>query len=1182
MFCRFFIDRPIFAAVLSIVITLAGGVAVVNLPLAQYPPITPPTVQVDCSYPGASAQVVSQTVAAPIEQQVNGVENMLYMSSQSTNDGTYTLTVTFKQGMNVNLAQVLVQNRLSLAMPALPDVVRQAGVTTRKRSPDIMMTVSINSPDGRYDQVYLSNYALLHVKDELARLPGVSDVYVFGQRDYSMRIWVDPDKLAARGLAITDVLAALRAQNTQVALGQIGQPPAVSGQVSQYPLTVLGRLTEPEQFEQIVIHTTDDGRMLRVRDIGHVELSARNFDISNRFDGKPTVGLAVFQLPEANALSTADLVKVKMAELAEDFPDGVVYEIGYDTTPFIRESVYEVFKALRDAILLVAIVVLVFLQGWRAAVIPLIAVPVAIVGTFAAMAIAGFSLNNLTLFGLVLAIGIVVDDAIVVVEAVEHHIEHGLAPREAAIRAMDEVSSPVIAVGCVLSAVFIPCAFISGIVGQFFRQFALTIAISTLISTFNSLTLSPALAALLLRPRSGWRDPLTWLCDMVLGWLFWLFNRGLSASTKSYTWIVGRMLRVPLLVLAVYGGLLVLTYWGFLQLPTGFIPLQDKGYMTASLQLPDSASAERTKAVMAQIEKITLETPGVKNVNAVCGNSFTLGAQASNFGSMFIILKNFSERRSPNLKSDAIIATLRKRYAAEVPEAIVQIAPPPAVSGLGRAGGFKIMVEDRGDNGLVALQEQTDNLVKQANKETGLQGLFTVFKANSPQLFVDVNRDACLSQRVNLGDVFATLQAYLGSRYVNDFNRFGRTWQVVVQADSKFRDEIEDVQRLTVRNATGQMVPLGALASVQPISGPLVLNRYNMYPAAAIQGSVAPGYSTGQANSRLEAVARRELPSSFAFEWTELAFLERNSANTGMIVFGFSVVFVFLVLAALYESWALPLAVILVVPMCVLCSIAGVAFNKMDINIFTQVGFVVLIGLACKNAILIVEFAKARYTAGDDIRTATLEACRLRLRPILMTSFAFILGVVPLVWAQGAGAEMRQALGTAVFSGMIGVTLFGIFLTPVFFSVVEHVSHWKVFSTGWLPAIGGEALNVLRLKPLRQGVAAVSRRLTRSRGAVGGNVRPAKPPAVGAVQDVAPQNGNGHAHAVLKPVPTVQSVETAETLPPAIEIVTTKAETEEVIVAGPTTDALDFAEQTSVVTQAESASATEAETSTVR
>ena len=1100
MFCRFFIDRPIFASVLSILITLAGGVAVMTLPLAQYPPITPPTVQVDCSYPGASAQIVAQTVASPIEQQVNGVENMLYMSSQSTNDGTYTLTVTFKQGMNVNLAQVLVQNRLSLAMPSLPDVVRQAGVTTRKRSPDIMMTVSVNSPNGRYDQLYLSNYAVMHVKDELARLPGISDVFVFGQRDYSMRIWVDPDKLAARNLAIGDVMAAIRTQNTQVALGQIGQPPAVAGQTAQYPLSVLGRLSEPEQFEQIIVHAAPDGRLIRIRDIGRVELAARNYDITNRFDSKPTVGLAIFQLPDANALSTADLVKNKMAELSQDFPDGVVYEIGYDTTPFIRESVMEVFKALRDAILLVALVVLVFLQGWRAAVIPLIAVPVAIVGTFAVMALAGFSLNNLTLFGLVLAIGIVVDDAIVVVEAVEHHIEHGLAPRDAAIRAMDEVSSPVIAVGCVLSAVFIPCAFISGIVGQFFRQFALTIAISTMISTFNSLTLSPALAALLLRPRNGRRDPLTWLCDVALGWFFWLFNRGLGISTNGYAWMVGKLLRVPALVLIVYGGLLVLTYWGFLQLPTGFIPLQDKGYMTASVQLPDSASAERTKAVFERLEKIALETHGIKNVNSVCGNSFTLGAQASNFGSMFIILKSFGERHTPAMKSERHHCRPQKsgmRRKCQRP--LSKSRRPPPSPGLGRAGGFKLMIEDRGENGLVALQTQTDNLVKQGNKQPVLAGLFTVYKADSPQLFVDVNRDACLSQGVNLGDVFATLQAYLGSRYVNDFNRFGRTWQVVVQADSRFRDEIEDVQRLMVRNSQGQMVPLGALAAVKPISGPLVLNRYNMYPAAAINGNVAPGYSTGQGNARLENLATSELPSSMAFEWTELAFLERNSSNTGMIIFLVSPSSSsFSSSLQLYESWALPLAVILVVPMCVLCSIAGVAFNHMDINIFTQVGFVVLIGLACKNAILIVEFAKARVVAGEDIRTATLDACRLRLRPILMTSFAFILGVVPLVLAEGAGAEMRRALGTAVFSGMMGVTLFGIFLTPVFFSAIEHAAHWKIFSTGWLPRIAAESLRVLRMEPLRRGIAVTSRRIIarpRNRGPADPESAPVAQPA---------------------------------------------------------------------------------------
>jgi multidrug efflux pump len=1079
VFSRFFIDRPIFASVLSIVITLAGGVAVYTLPLAQFPPVTPPTVQVDCNYPGASAQVVAQTVASPIEQQVNGVEDMLYMSSQSTNDGSYTLTVTFKPGIDLNLAQVLVQNRVSLAMPLLPEVVRQTGVTTRKRSPDILMTVSINSPDRRYDQLYLSNYALMRIRDELSRLSGISEVLVFGQRDYSMRIWLDPDKLASRNLEVSDVVNAVREQNMHVALGQIGQPPAIPGQLKQMPLAVRGRLITPEEFENIVVKFTEERRSVRVRDVGRVELGARSSDISNRFDGKPTVGLAVFQLPDANALDTADRVKAKMVELSHDFPDGVVYEIGYDTTPYIRESVGEVFKSLRDAVVLVALVVLVFLQGWRASIIPLVAVPVAIVGTFAAMAVVGFSLNNLTLFGLVLAIGIVVDDAIVVVEAVEYHIEQGLSPRDAAIRAMDEVAGPIIAVGLVLTAVFVPCAFISGIVGQFFRQFALTIAISTVISTINSLTLSPALAAVLLRPRHGKQDWLTRIVDFVLGWFFRLFNLGVRTSTSAYISVVGKLLRVPILVLGVYGVLLWLTYWGFHQLPSGFIPSQDKGYLVASVQMPDATSAERTSNEMALIEQIVMETPGVKNVNSVAGNSFMLSAYGSSFGSMFIILDDFDERRTPDLSADAILASLRKQIAAEVPDALVNIFPPPAVSGLGRAGGFKLMVEDRGDLGLVELQRQTDNLVKKGNETQGLTGLFTVYKTDSPQLYVDVDRKACLTQGISLGELFDTLQSYLGSRYINDFNRFGRTWQVIVQADSRFRDQVEDVKRLRVRNAAGDMVPLGTLATVSPVGGPLVLTRYNMYPAAGINGNAAPGFSTGQAIDALETVARHELPQSMSVEWTELAYLEQLSGNTGMIVFAFSVIFVFLVLAALYESWSMPLAVILVVPMCVLCSIAGVAIGKMDINIFTQVGFVVLIGLACKNAILIVEFAKYRREEGAAVREAVLQACRLRLRPILMTSFAFILGVLPLVVATGAGAEMRRALGTAVFAGMLGVTFFGVLLTPVFFSVIDRLAHLHVFTQGPLARLGAGVLAILQPHGwwlvARRGVGAIRR-----------------------------------------------------------------------------------------------------------
>jgi multidrug efflux pump len=1056
---RFFIDRPIFAAVLSIVITLAGAVAAFQLPISQYPPIAPPTIQIDCNYPGASAQVVAQTVAAPIEQQVNGVEGMLYMASQSTNEGSYSLQVTFDLGVDLNVAQVLVQNRVNLAMPQLPDVVRQTGVTMRKRSSEILLIGSLNSPDGRYDQLFLSNYGLINVRDELLRIPGISEVILFGQRDYSMRIWVDPEKLAARNLTAGDVVAAVREQNLQVAAGYIGQSPVHSKQPFHLTLTTRGRLTEAADFEDMIVKATADGKMIRVKDVGRVQLGAKNEDINQRYDGRPMIGLAVFLLSDANALETADRVKAKLVDLSRSFPEGMQYDIGYDTTPFIRESIWEVFKSLGDSILLVAAVVLVFLQGWRAAVIPLIAVPVAIIGTFAALALFGFSMNNLTLFGLVLAIGIVVDDAIVVVEAVEHQIERGLAPREAAIRAMEEVTAPVIAIGVVLSAVFIPCAFLSGIVGQFFRQFALTIAVSTLISTFNSLTLSPALAALLLRSPSTRPDVVTRIVDFTLGWFFRLFNASFQWVTESYLRLVGRLLRGSAVVAVAYVGLCGLTIWETQRLPRGFIPLQDKGYLLASVQLPDNASAGRSNAVMQKLSDICLSTPGIAHVNSVSGNAFLLNAYGSNFGSMFIILDEFAQRRSPELYGERIQSTLRDKFAKEIPEAIVNVFMPPAVSGLGRMGGFKVMVEDRSDAGLLALQAQTDNLVARGNEQPELTGLFTIFKADSPQLFVDVNRTECMSQGIVLGDVFGSLQTFLGSRYVNDFNRFGRTWQVAVQADAHFRNDVDDFKKLRVRNKFGQMVPMGTIASVREIRGPSVLTRYNMYPAGTITGNASPGTSTGQAMAAVERLADRELPSSMAHEWSEITYIERLSRNTGTIVFGFSVVFVFLVLAALYESWALPLAVILVVPMCVLGAVSGVAATDSDINVFTQVGFVVLIGLASKNAILIVEFAKLLREEGEDRRQAILHACRLRLRPILMTSFAFVLGVLPLVFAQGAGAEMRRSLGTAVFSGMLGVTLFGIVLTPVAFWIVDSISQGNMLRAPWwragwrLPAI---------------------------------------------------------------------------------------------------------------------------------
>ena len=1103
MIPRFFIDRPIFAAVLSIVVTLAGALAAFTLPLSQYPQVTPPTIQIDCNYPGANSQVVSQTIASPIEQQVNGVEDMLYMSSQCTSDGSYTCTVTFKTGTDLNMAQVRVQNRVNLAMPALPEVVRATGVTTRKRSPELMLTVSLNSPSGRFSQLYLSNYAVLQLREELQRVRGISDVTVFGQRDYAMRVWVNPERLSARGMTAGDVVAALRQQNAQVAAGHVAQPPVESGLPLQFTLSAVGRLVTVEDFEQVVVKVGERGQVVKLRDVARVELGAKAQDVANRFDNKETIGLAIFLLSDANALEVAEQVRGKMAVLATGFPEGMRYEIGYDTTPFIRESIREVFKSLRDSIILVGVVVLLFLQSWRAGMIPLAAVPVAIIGTFAAMAAGGFTLNNLTLFGLVLAVGIVVDDAIVVVEAVQHYIEEGLPPREATVRAMEDVAGPIIGVGAVLSAVFIPCAFLPGIVGQFFKQFALTIAVSTLISTFNSLTLSPALCAILLKPKDARPDLVTRILNLLFGWLFWLFNRGFRLSGRGYVRVVGWLLRVPLLVLVGYAGIVSAGAWGYQQMPTGFIPQQDKGYLICSVQLPDAASADRTREVMQRIAKIALETPGVAHCNSIAGNSFILSAYGSNFGSMFIILDGFDERREANLYSDQIMATLRRKFAAAVPEGTVTVLGAPAVSGLGRAGGFRIMIEDRGDVGPATLQGQTENFIDKANQQKQVVGLMTVFKTNSPQVFLNVDREACLSRGVELADVYAQLQATMGSRYVNDFNAFGRTWQVNVQADLKYRDQLTDIVKLKVRNRLGEMVPLAAVLKVQERSAPLVISRYNMYPAAAVNGTAAPGVSTGDAIAMMERLADQELPAGrMGYEWTELTFVEKQSRNTGVQVFALSVAFVFLVLAALYESWAFPLAVLLVVPVCVSFSVAAVwltnpdvtaavlarngfsesaqdwawkfhpnlealGIRKHDINIFTQVGFVVLIGLACKNAILIVEFAKVARDRGVDTRTAILDACKLRFRPIIMTSTAFILGVIPLAIARGAGSEMRQALGIAVLGGMIGVTVFGIFLTPVFFWVVSGVTG-STAKVAWLVRLGEGVLDLLRLRFLRK------------------------------------------------------------------------------------------------------------------
>ncbi|HLW68441.1 MAG TPA: efflux RND transporter permease subunit [Gemmataceae bacterium] len=1097
MFSKFFIDRPIFASVMSIIVVLAGVISVTSLPIAQYPDITPPTVEVSAIYPGANAQVVADTVAAPIEQQVNGVEGMLYMSSQCTNDGAYTLTVTFQNGVDLNMAQVLVQNRVNLAQPILPDLVKRRGVGVKKKSPSVLMIVNLFSPDNSRDSLYLSNYATIQLKDELSRLNGVGDITYLGQRDYSMRLWLDPKRMAMRGLSTADVTNAIEQQNTQVAAGQLGQPPIANGQVFQFTMNTMGRLTDVDQFADMVVKTDPTGRLVRLSDVADIELGAQAYDQTCTLNGQPSVALSIYQLPGSNALETAQRVRNKMGEMKTRFPDGVDYAIVYDTTPFIYQSIKEVFKTLRDAVILVAVVVLLFLQNWRSAIIPLVAVPVAIIGTFAVMAVFGFSLNNLTLFGLVLAIGIVVDDAIVVVEAVEHHVEHGLPPREATLEAMRQVSGPVIAVGLVLTAVFVPCAFIAGITGQFFRQFALTIAVSTLLSAFNSLTLSPALTALLLRTRDkktapplpilaypliggwlGWEFLTPWIekaavhlpaaaanlwaaypiyapitvavligasvltvfskpLNFILGTVFRVFNKGFNWATGGYVKVVSGLLRVSLIALLVYAGLLLLTYASFAITPKGFLPAQDKGYLLVNVQLPDSASVQRTEQVMDRIEQIARAMPGVKHTVAVSGQSMVLNANAPNFGSMFVMLDDFPNRLKPGLSGDALAEHLQAALQDDIPDGVVNVFGAPPLEGLGTTGGFKIVIEDRSDLGMIPLQNVADDVVVHGAQTPGLKGVYTSFRANTPWLYLDIDRTEARAKGVPISEIFNVLQVYLGSLYVNDFNRFGRTWQVNVQAASDYRQQIEDLKQLKVRGSRGKMVPLGTLMKVDERSGPVLIMRYNMYPSAAVNVTPAPGLSSGQAIERTQDVVQNSLSRSMRYEWTELGYLQLQTGNTAMYVFALAVLLVFLVLAAQYESWSLPLAVILVVPMCLLCSVAGVLIARMEVNIFTQVGFVVLVGLACKNAILIVEFAKARREAGTDRANATLEACKLRLRPIIMTSFAFILGVVPLVISEGAGAEMRRALGTAVFAGMLGVTLFGIFLTPVFYYVIQ-------------------------------------------------------------------------------------------------------------------------------------------------
>ncbi len=1040
-FAHFFVDRPIFASVLSIVLVLIGYVSYTRLPVAQYPEIAPPTITVRASYPGANAETVASTVANPIEQEVNGVEGMLYMSSYATSDGNMTLTITFQPGTNLDQANVLVQNRVATAQPRLPVEVRNLGVTTRKASSDFLLVVHMLSPDDSFDQLYISNYTLIRIRDELVRLDGVGDVTVFGAREYSLRVWLDPDKLSAYQLSTTDVTSALQEQNVQVAGGALGGPPSPKDNSFQLIVQTQGRFENVAQFQNVIVKSVG-GRLVRLRDIARVELGARDYTTNSYLDGKPAIGIGVFQRPGTNALSASEAVINKMKQLQAQFPKGLEYRIAYNPTLFIAESVREVYKTLFEAVLLVVIVILVFLQSWRTAIIPIVAIPVSLIGTFALMSAFGFSLNNLTLFGLVLAIGIVVDDAIVVVENVERNIAQGKSPRDAAHVTMDEVGGAVIAIALVLSAVFIPTAFIPGISGQFYRQFALTIAAATIISAFNSLTLSPALCALLLKPHREAHQTPRFVLARIGGALANGFNRAFDATANGYS----RMVRIVvggvfmrLVMLAVYAGMIAGTQFLARSTPTGFIPAQDQGYLIAVIQLPDGASLTRTDEVMHRAEDIIRTIPGIANIITIAGFNGATFTNTTSGGVMFLPLKPFEERTTPNLTAAALAGQVIGKLSV-IQDATIFALPPPPVRGLGNAGGFKLLLQDRIGAGLGTVLASAREIIGQANQNPNLTRVFTTFGNNTPQIFLDIDRTKARMLDVPLPNIFNTLQVNLGGAYVNDFNVFGRVYQVRIQADERFRLERESILRLKVRSSTGALVPLGSLVDIRDTAGPDLVQRYNMYTAVPIQGDTARGVSSGIGLSEMEKLTAR-LPDGIGYEWTELAYQERAVGNTAIFVFALGVLFVFLVLAAQYESWSLPLAIILVVPTGVLAAFGGVLLRGQDNNILTQIGLVVLIGLAAKNAILIVEFAKQiEDRDGKDPVDAVVEAARLRLRPILMTAFAFILGVVPLVIATGPGSEMRQALGTAVFFGMIGATLFGLFLTPVFYVVIRLVT----------------------------------------------------------------------------------------------------------------------------------------------
>lgn len=1036
---RFFVDRPVFAGVLSVLIVVAGLIGLRALPISEYPEVVPPSIVVHATYPGANPTVIAETVATPLEEQINGVEGMLYMSSQATSDGALNVTVTFKLGTDPDKAQQLVQNRVSQAEPRLPAEVRALGITTIKSSPNFIVVVNLVSDGADHDITYLRNYATLNIKDRLTRIEGVGQVQVFGAGDYSMRVWIDPQKAAEHNLAASDISNAISSQNVQAAAGIIGASPSRPGVDLQLNVNAQGRLRTPEEFGNIIVKTGANGEITRLRDVARVELGAEDYTLRSLLDGKPAVAVAVLQAPGSNAIEIANNVRSTMDMLQQAMPAGVKYEIVYDTTKFVRASIEKVIDTLLEAIALVVLVVILFLQTWRASIIPLIAVPVSIIGTFAVMYVFGFSINALSLFGLVLAIGIVVDDAIVVVENVERNIENGLSPRDATYKAMKEVSGPIIAIALVLVAVFVPLAFISGLSGQFYRQFALTIAISTVISAFNSLTLSPALASLLLKGHHAPKDRLTRIMDAVFGWFFRGFNRAFGAGSKYYGKGVGGLLSRKSIVMVVYLALVGATYSLFTTVPGGFVPSQDKQYLIGFAQLPDAASLDRTEDVIKRMTDIALKQPGVANAIAFPGLSINGFTNSSNAGIVFVTLKDFEERKTPDLSGGAIAMALNQKFGA-IQDAFIAMFPPPPVNGLGTTGGFKLQIEDRAGLGNHALDQAAKAVIGKAYQTPELTGIFSSFQINVPQLFADLDRAKAEQLGVSVTDVFQTLQIYLGSLYVNDFNAFGRTYSVRVQADAKFRAQPEDIGQLKVRSASGQMIPLSALLKVDATTGPERTNRYNGFLAADINGGPAPGFSSGQAQAAIEKILHETLPPGIDFEWTDLTYQQILAGNSSVVVFPLALLLVFLVLAAQYESLTLPLAIVMIVPMGVLAALTGVWLTGGDNNIFTQIGLVVLVGLSAKNAILIVEFARELEFEGRTPVQAAIEASRLRLRPILMTSMAFIMGVVPLVTSTGAGSEMRAAMGVAVFSGMIGVTFFGIFMTPVFYVLIRRLT----------------------------------------------------------------------------------------------------------------------------------------------